>query len=91
MHKDIQPLNVFHLGGDEVAYEAWDDSLACLALVESKKISSKEDLMEYFVSRVAELVHKHGLELGVWQDGIVCTHWHILFMIYMVYGFVFRW
>ncbi|KAI8745609.1 beta-hexosaminidase [Biomphalaria glabrata] len=71
MHKDIQPLNVFHLGGDEVAYEAWDDSPACLALVESKKISSKEDLMEYFVSRVAELVHKHGLELGVWQDGII--------------------
>ncbi|KAH9510135.1 hypothetical protein Btru_043540 [Bulinus truncatus] len=71
MHKDVQPLRVFHLGGDEVAYEAWDESPACLALVESKKIKSMEDLMEYFVTRVGKLAQKHGLELGAWQDGII--------------------
>ena len=71
MHKDIQPLRVFHLGGDEVPYEAWDESPACLALVDSGVVDSMEDLMEYFVLRVALQTHKHGLELGAWQDGIV--------------------
>ena len=71
MHADIQPLRVFHLGGDEVPYEAWDDSIACLALVKKGKIKAMDDLMEYFVTRVAEIVHKHGLDLGAWQDGIV--------------------
>ncbi|XP_005092291.1 beta-hexosaminidase [Aplysia californica] len=71
MHEDIQPLTVFHLGGDEVPYEAWDVSLSCVALVESGKVEDMDGLMEYFVLRVAELVHKHGLELGAWQDGIV--------------------
>ncbi|GFO14416.1 beta-hexosaminidase [Plakobranchus ocellatus] len=71
MHQEIQPLRVFHLGGDEVPYEAWDESPACLALVDSKKVDSMEDLMEYFVLRVAQQAYKHGLELGAWQDGIV--------------------
>ncbi|GFR93969.1 beta-hexosaminidase [Elysia marginata] len=71
MHKDIQPLQVFHLGGDEVPYEAWDESPACLSLVDSDEVDSMEDLMEYFVLRVAAQAHKHGLELGAWQDGIV--------------------
>ncbi|CAL1528529.1 unnamed protein product, partial [Lymnaea stagnalis] len=71
MHKDIQPLRIFHLGGDEVPYEAWDDSPSCQALVKSKVIESMEDLMEYFVTRVGKLTYKHGLELGAWQDGIV--------------------
>lgn len=71
MHQDIQPLRVFHMGCDEVPYEAWDDSPACLALVESEEIGGMEELMEYFVKRVGTLTHKHGLELGAWQDGIV--------------------
>uniref|UniRef100_A0A0B7ACD8 beta-N-acetylhexosaminidase n=1 Tax=Arion vulgaris TaxID=1028688 RepID=A0A0B7ACD8_9EUPU len=71
MHQDIQPLRVFHLGGDEVPYKVWDDSPACHALLESEQIGGIEELMEYFVTRVGNLAHKHGLDLGAWQDGIV--------------------
>lgn len=71
MHRDIQPLRVFHLGGDEVPTEAWDHSAACQALVESGQVHELDDLMQYFVTRVGQLAHQHGLELGVWQDGIV--------------------
>ncbi|XP_059175868.1 beta-hexosaminidase-like [Physella acuta] len=71
MHQDIQPLRVFHMGGDEVPFEAWDDSPACRALVDTKKVAALEDLMEYFVTRVGRIAHQHGLELGAWQDGIV--------------------
>ena len=52
MHRDICPLRVFHLGGDEVPYEAWEDSPACQALVDSGEVQSHSDLMEYFVVKV---------------------------------------
>jgi len=71
MHEDISPLQIFHFGGDEVPYEAWEDSPVCLKLVDSKKIKSIEHLMEYFVTRVADLVAKCGLDVGAWQDGVI--------------------
>jgi len=71
MHEDIQPLRVFHFGGDEVPYEAWEGSPACLALVDSEEISGMEKLMEYFVTRVADILAQSGLAVGAWQDGII--------------------
>ena len=52
MHKDICPLRMFHFGGDEVPYEAWEDSPACQALIDSGEVESFKDLMEYFVVKV---------------------------------------
>lgn len=71
MHEDIMPLKIFHFGGDEVPYEVWDESPACMSLVDSEEVQSTEDLMEYFVSRVADIVDKCGLDVGAWQDGII--------------------
>ena len=52
MHSDICPLRVFHFGGDEVPYEAWEDSPACQALIDSGEVKSPKDLMQYFVLKV---------------------------------------
>ena len=52
MHSDICPLRVFHFGGDEVPYEAWEDSPACQALIDSGEVESPKDLMQYFVLKV---------------------------------------
>ncbi|KAK7102185.1 chitobiase-like isoform X1 [Littorina saxatilis] len=71
MHSDICPLRVFHFGGDEVPYEAWEDSPACQALIDTGEVKSFKDLMEYFVVKVAEIAAELGLEVGAWQDGIV--------------------
>ncbi|KAK3103352.1 hypothetical protein FSP39_018661 [Pinctada imbricata] len=71
MHKDIAPLRIFHFGGDEVPYEAWEGSDACDALVKSGKVKSHSQLMEYFVTRVSEIVAKHDLGIGAWQDGVI--------------------
>ncbi|XP_060608368.1 beta-hexosaminidase-like isoform X2 [Ruditapes philippinarum] len=71
MHKDIMPLRVFHFGGDEVPYEAWEGSPACMSLIDADEVKSSEDLMEYFVSRVADIVAKNDLDVGAWQDGII--------------------
>nr|KAG5708761.1 hypothetical protein BaRGS_031915 [Batillaria attramentaria] len=71
MHEDISPLRVFHFGGDEVPYEAWEDSPACQALIDSGVVKAFKDLMQYFVVKVAEIAHELGLDVGAWQDGIV--------------------
>jgi hexosaminidase len=34
LHRDVQPLTVLHLGGDEVPSGAWDDSKACLDMLD---------------------------------------------------------
>ena len=71
MHEDISPLTTFHFGGDEVPYESWEGSPACTALVDSEEVESWEHLMEYFVTRVADIVSEYNLNLGAWQDGVI--------------------
>ncbi|XP_060064623.1 chitobiase-like [Ylistrum balloti] len=71
MHAEIQPLKTFHFGGDEVPYKAWKKSYACEKLIEDGDVESFDKLMEYFVKRLAEVVAKHGLSLGAWQDGLI--------------------
>lgn len=71
MHEDISPLKTFHFGGDEVPYESWEGSPACMALIDSKEIASADHLMEYFVTRVADIVAEEDLNLGAWQDGVI--------------------
>ena len=71
MHKEHNELRMFHFGGDEVPFEAWEDSPACQALVDCSIVTSFDGLMDYFVLRVAELAHKHGLDIGAWQDAVV--------------------
>ncbi|XP_052285856.1 beta-hexosaminidase-like isoform X2 [Dreissena polymorpha] len=71
MHEGISPLRVFHFGGDEVPYEAWEGSPACASLVDSGEVKSMEKLMEHFVTRVADIVAECGLDVGAWQDGII--------------------
>ena len=71
MHAEVMPLKTFHFGGDEVPYEAWEGSEACKDLVHSGKIAGPQDLMEYFVTRTADIVAECGLDMGAWQDGII--------------------
>ena len=71
LHEDISPLKTFHFGGDEVPYESWEGSPACMALIDSEKVKSSEHLMEYFVTRVADIVAENDLNLGAWQDGVI--------------------
>ncbi|XP_021376103.1 uncharacterized protein LOC110464940 [Mizuhopecten yessoensis] len=71
MHDDIEPLKIFHFGGDEVPYKAWKKSAACEKLIDTGEVESFDKLMEYFVKRLAEVVAKQGLSLGAWQDGLI--------------------
>ena len=66
LHKDIQPLTVFHFGGDEVAKGAWMGSPKCQNL-----LKTEQDLKKYFVKRVAGIAKELNLSVGAWEDGIM--------------------
>ena len=66
IHQDIQPLNVFNFGGDEVATTAWGKSPACEALN-----LSHDDIKKHFVKEVSKIAKRNGLDLQAWEDGLM--------------------
>ena len=76
IHLEIQPLRVFHFGGDEVAHGAWTKSPACKSLAQRLGLnftsaSIVKDLKEYFVRRVSDITSRYCLDLGAWEDGVL--------------------
>ncbi|XP_068706337.1 beta-hexosaminidase-like isoform X2 [Montipora foliosa] len=69
IHSEIQPLKVIHLGGDEVPDGAWSYSPACERL--SMKINENLDWKAFFVKRVAKIAGKYGINLALWEDGLM--------------------
>lgn len=66
-------LNIFHMGGDEVANGSWTGSAACQQLFSEAGIdvAGVADLKPYFVSRLADITQKRGLALAGWEDGLM--------------------
>ncbi len=66
-------LTTYHMGGDEVGAGSWTGSPQCQALFAKgiPGIAGVDDLKPYFVSRVADLLHKRQLALGGWEDGLM--------------------
>lgn len=62
------PLTTVHLGGDEVARGAWLGSPRCRALMKEKGMTKPHDLAEYYITRMADIMHKNGLQLSGWQE-----------------------
>lgn len=76
IHAAVQPLKVFHFGGDEVAHGAWTKSPKCEALAKKLGLDFTsstivKDLKEYFVRRVAAITSKFSLDAGAWEDGVL--------------------
>ncbi|XP_076439193.1 uncharacterized protein LOC143278061 [Babylonia areolata] len=66
LHQGVNPLRVYHFGGDEVAHGAWVNSRAC-----SRYVAEGRDLKFLFSTRVAALAAEVGLDLGCWEDGLM--------------------
>ena len=76
LHSGIQPLKIFHFGGDEVPKGAWTGSPECKNLTGEIGISLSDpsavkQLMGYFVERVSNITRTHGLDLAAWEDGLL--------------------
>ncbi|XP_046350297.2 uncharacterized protein LOC124131228 [Haliotis rufescens] len=70
LHQDIQPLTVYHYGGDEVGNGAWVNSTACKTLFGSNTVSTGQ-VKEYFFTRLANLTVTRNLNMAAWEDGLV--------------------
>ncbi|GAB4239810.1 MAG: family 20 glycosylhydrolase [Acidobacteriota bacterium] len=62
------PLEVIHVGGDEVPAGVWEGSPACRALAEQGGPTDKVGRKNYFLKRVADLLRGRGLELAGWEE-----------------------
>ncbi len=63
------PLNMIHIGGDEVARGSWDGSAACRELIaDDNDIHDFHDLAPYFMERVHGMLQERGLGLAGWEE-----------------------
>lgn len=73
LHSDIQPLTVFHFGGDEVPGGAWQKSPECEKLAKILNIGYRTPqthklLKAYFLKRISNITAKMGINLAGWGD-----------------------
>lgn len=68
MHRNIQNLRIFNIGGDEVAKDAWVGSKICQTTYPN---ATNVELKKIFMSRVSEIAKTKGLDLAAWQDGLL--------------------
>ena len=64
---------VFHCpqciwGGDEVPHGVWMGSPKCQELMKEKGMTKAHDLSEYFITQMADVMQKNGLEIQ-WLAG----------------------
>nr|XP_022312507.1 uncharacterized protein LOC111117641 isoform X2 [Crassostrea virginica] len=71
LHKDIQPLTFYMLGGDEVAGGAWEKSPLCMNLKQKHSLHTYHDLKRYFFRRLVHEMEKEGMSFGLWGDAVL--------------------
>ncbi|MFQ5737697.1 MAG: family 20 glycosylhydrolase [Acidobacteriota bacterium] len=65
------PLTMIHTGGDEVPRGVWQKSPACRRFLDRTKahgVSGVEELPDYFLRRLTEILSGHGLSVGGWEE-----------------------
>ncbi|KAK2141928.1 hypothetical protein LSH36_1015g00006 [Paralvinella palmiformis] len=71
MHKDIQPLTAFHVGGDEVPGLALKRSPLCVLFKQQHpKITTTKHITQYFMMKVSDLLRNMNLSMQIWEDGV---------------------
>ena len=69
MHEEADaPLQMLHIGGDEVPHGAWEASPACMQKMEELDLESARQLQGYFFSRIAEKLSDHNITMGGWEE-----------------------
>lgn len=85
---EICPLfegKYFHIGGDEASkgHKIWEKCPKCQSVLQEKGLQNSKELQGYFMSRVNEIIKKHGKISIAWNDcindsfddSIICQYW----------------
>ncbi len=62
------PSEHIHIGGDEVNYTSWDNCPHCKALMAKEGMKSHDELLNYFVRRMEQIVEKNGKHMSGWDE-----------------------
>lgn len=61
-------LDIVHLGGDEVAMEAWSQSPAVQELMRREGIADAHGVNEYYLRRISDILYQRGILIEGWQE-----------------------
>ena len=61
-------LDIVHLGGDEVAMEAWNQSPAVQSLMQREGIKDAHGVNEYYLRRITDILYPRGIRIEGWQE-----------------------
>jgi hexosaminidase len=71
------PLNLVHIGGDEVPHGVWERSPACQALIAREPaVNGVPELFHYFLRRTAAILGERGLALAGWEEIALTSQTH---------------
>ncbi len=62
------PMDTVHVGGDELADDAWAASPLARALAKRQGLNGTKDLFGYFLGRLRLMLHGAGKKMAVWDD-----------------------
>jgi len=69
MHEEAGvPLNMIHVGGDEVPEGAWTESPACEQYMEEHNIDRARDLFGHFFTRLESMLEQRDLQMAGWEE-----------------------
>ncbi|XP_060598030.1 beta-hexosaminidase-like [Ruditapes philippinarum] len=69
IYKGVQTLDVVHVGGDEVPKGIWEHSRTCKSMFHGSSLVHNT-IKKMFLLTIADIAHKHGMKISVWEDGI---------------------
>ena len=64
----IFPSEYIHIGGDEVMFSQWKSCSDCNKLMTTKGLTNYEQLEQYFLNRVSDILIKHNRKAVVWDE-----------------------
>lgn len=69
MHREADaPLNMIHMGGDEVPRGTWEESPLCNSLMKELDIKNVRQLQGYFFGRLSDKLETRSLQMGGWEE-----------------------
>ena len=67
---ELFPSKYIHIGGDEVDMVQWRKCPDCSALMRKMGMESTQELQQYFMSRVSEIIARYDKFPAVWNEAI---------------------
>lgn len=67
---DIFPSEYIHIGGDEVKFSQWKQCPDCQRLMKEKGLKNENQLEQYFLNRVSDILTKYNRKAVVWDEAV---------------------